>query len=376
MIRWTLALAALLTLSFAAQSVSGQTQGGRRTDGPGAVFTMSNAPEGNQVLAFHRAASGMLTPAGSHSTGGLGSGDGLGNQGALALNTEDRWLFVVNAGSNDLSVFELGARGLELASVTDTMGLRPISVTVHDDVVYVLNAGGAVGGSDSIAGFRLDPHGGLSFLEGSVQPLSAESTAPAQIAFSPDGQHLVVTEKSTATIDLYPVTRDGLAGAPVSYASSAATPFGFAFGKRSQVFVSEAAGGAPGASSVSSYRISRGGELELISAAVPTTETAACWLVVSNDGRFAYTTNGGSASVSGFAIEFDGEISLLDPDGRTGDTGQTPLDMALSRDGRNLYTLDVGDGQLSAFRVQADGSLIPLRSQGGLPPGVNGLAAR
>jgi 6-phosphogluconolactonase (cycloisomerase 2 family) len=260
--------------------------------------------------------------------------------------------------------------------VSDSGGARPISVTAHRDIVYVLNAGGQVGGVDAIAGFRRDTYGRLSALEGAMQPLSADSTAPAQIEFSPDGRFLVVTEKATGIIDLYTVGNDGLAGEPVSYESPAPTPFGFAFGKRGQLFVSEAAGGAPDGSSVSSYEISRNGALQLISPAVPTTETAACWLVVSADGRFAYTTNGGSASVSGFAIDFDGVISLLDEDGETGQTGETPLDMAFSSNGRYLYTLNVGDGTISAFRFQADGSLLPLREVSGLPGGVNGLAAR
>lgn len=376
MLRSTLGLGILLAAALAGASALGETVESPRVDVAGAVFTMSNSPAGNSVVAFDRTANGLLSASGSFPTGGMGSGDGLGNQGAVVLSSDDRWLLVVNAGSDDVSVFQLSGNGLELVSVTDSGGARPISVTLHRDIAYVLNAGGQVGGSDNIVGFRLDADGGLNYLQGSVQSLSAASTAAAQIQFSPDGRFLVVTEKATSIIDVYPVSDDGLAGPAVSYESAAPTPFGFAFGNRGQLFVSEAVGGALDASSVSSYQISRDGELQLISAAVPTTETAACWLVVSNDRRFAYTTNGGSASVSGFAIDFEGSISLLDADGKTGDTGQTPLDMAFSRDGRYLYTLDVGDRQLSVFRVQADGSLVPLRRQGGLPQGVNGLAAR
>jgi 6-phosphogluconolactonase (cycloisomerase 2 family) len=376
MIRFSLFLAALTVVALLLGPAAGQDGDLLRRDAVGSVYTMSNSGEGNRVLVFDRTAHGLLTPAGSYSTGGLGSGDGLGNQGAVLLSADERWLFVVNAGSDEVSVFRVTRDGLELVEVSGTGGVRPISVTAHRDFVYVLNAGGQVGGTDNIAGFRLDSHGQLSHLEGSVQPLSADSTAPAQIEFSPDGRFLVVTEKATSIIDLYAVGHDGLAGEPTPYESAAPTPFGFAFGKRGQVFVSEAAGGAPDGSSVSSYQISRDGELQLISSAIPTTETAACWLVVSNDGRFAYTTNGGSASVSGYAIDFDGVISLLDENGETGTTGETPLDMAFSTNSRYLYTLNVGDGTLSAFRFQADGSLLPLRGINGLPTGVNGLAAR
>jgi 6-phosphogluconolactonase (cycloisomerase 2 family) len=111
---------------------------------------------------------------------------------------------------------------------------------------------------------------------------------------------------------------------------------------------------------------------------VATTETAACWVVVSNDGRFAYTTNAASNSVSGYRIGFDGDISLLDHNGRTGLTGKDsiPIDMALSNDGRNLYTLNAGNATISAFRVGKKGGLQRLRTLKNLPATVNGLVAR
>src|SRR4051812_23621056 len=49
----------------------------------GAVYTMTNAASGNDVVAFVRQHDGTLIAAGSVSTGGKGSGDGLGSQGAM-----------------------------------------------------------------------------------------------------------------------------------------------------------------------------------------------------------------------------------------------------------------------------------------------------
>lgn len=40
----------------------------------GAVYTLTNAPSGNTVLAWDRATNGTLTPAGSYATGGLAMG--------------------------------------------------------------------------------------------------------------------------------------------------------------------------------------------------------------------------------------------------------------------------------------------------------------
>src|SRR6266851_10183478 len=116
----------------------------------GALYTMSNDPNGNAVLVFDRAADGSLTAAGTFSTGGRGTGGrepdfGLANAGALALSDNEQLLFVVNPGSDDLSVFAVRREGLRLLDRLDSGGREPISVTVHGHLVYVLNAGGNVG---------------------------------------------------------------------------------------------------------------------------------------------------------------------------------------------------------------------------------------
>jgi len=342
----------------------------------GVVYTATNAPDGNVVIVFDRAADGALTSAGAFATGGLGTGKGLGNQGGVVLTENERWLIVVNAASDDVTVFAVESSGLRHAGTTPSGGRRPISVAVHGSLVYVLNAGGAVGEADNITGFVLEG-GGLTPLAGSTRPLSSSATGPAEVAFRPDGRVLVVTEKTTNTIDTYTVGSDGLASGPNLFPSAHPTPFGFAFGKRDQVFVSEAGGGAD-ASAVSSYLVADDGSLEVITPAAATTETAACWVVVTPDGRFAYTTNTGSGSISGYHVAFDGKIALLDSDGRTAVTGagSGPIDTALSRNGRFLYTLNSGSGTIAAFSVRANGSLSPRPSLSGIPAGSNGLAGR
>src|SRR4051794_17334982 len=71
----------------------------------GAVYTMDNASSGNHVLTFQRRPDGSLSPSASYSTGGLGTGSGLGSQGAILLTGDGEWLFVCNAGSDEISVF-------------------------------------------------------------------------------------------------------------------------------------------------------------------------------------------------------------------------------------------------------------------------------
>jgi 6-phosphogluconolactonase (cycloisomerase 2 family) len=344
----------------------------------GAVYTMTNNASGNEVLHYDRLADGSLQYRATYDTGGEGSGDGLGNQGGVVLSDNGRWLLVVNAGSNEISVFAVRRHGLVLTDIESSGGVRPISVTIHGDLVYVVHAGGAVGDADSISALFLDNRGELTPAPGSSAALSAANTGPAQIQFSPDGQLVIVTEKATSTISVFPVDMYGYVGTRVSNASEGQTPFAFDFGTRRQLFVSEVFGGANDAGAVSSYQLLADGSLQTIAASVPNTETAPCWLVVTNGGRYLFTTNTPDDSLSAYAIAFDGDISLVDANGRTGEpgAGTRPLDMDLSDDGRHLYTLNIGEGTISTFRVGPGGSLTETASIAGLPAGVNGLAAR
>jgi 6-phosphogluconolactonase (cycloisomerase 2 family) len=156
---------------------------------------MTNATDGNgnAVVIFNRATDGALMPVGTVCIGGRGTGGGLGNQGAVILSPNGRWLFAVNAGSKDISVFRVRRDWLTLVDRVSSGGERPASLTLHGRWLYVLNAGGA----GNITGFRLGEHGELSSLPDSTRPLSTSATDPAQVLFSPDGQILIVTEKAT-----------------------------------------------------------------------------------------------------------------------------------------------------------------------------------
>jgi 6-phosphogluconolactonase len=368
LLRASLAFALFLT-SFAWSGLAAAAPS--ENDVAGAVYALTNAPTGNAVLVWNRAADGSLTLAGSYATGGLGSGAGLGSQGAISLSKNNRWLFAVNAGSNDISAFQVDDNGLTLVNRAPSGGTLPTSLTVFDDLLYVLNAGG----SGNITGFRISRDGQLAPIADSTRPLSGAATAPGQVSFSPDGALLVVTERATNLIDTYVVDAEGRATGPATHPSSGATPFGFAFGKRGDLVVSEA-NGAPGGSAASSYDVNDDGNLELSSGSVATNQGAACWVVITKNGRYAYTANAASGSISGFQIGRDGSLGLLNADGRTGETGDNPSDMALSQDSQYLYTRIGRTGSIGAFAVQADGSLQLLAGASGLPANSAGLAAR
>lgn len=338
----------------------------------GAAYILSNAPSGNEVLVWNRAADGTLTRAGSYPTGGTGTGGGLGSQGAIILSENGRWLFAVDAGSNQVASFRVNRDGLSLSGHTDSGGIMPTSLTVSGDLLYVLNAGG----TGNITGFRIGTDGALSMIPGSTRALSGSATAPAQVSFSPDGDLLVVTERATNQIVTYTVGADGRTMDQKVFPSSGVTPFGFAFGKRGSLLVSEA-NGAPGASAASSYNIGQDGDLRLVSGSVSTNQGAACWLVITRNGRYAYTSNAGSGSITGFRVGRSGELTLLDADGRTGVTGDGtgPTDLGLSHNSQFLYVRNGRSGTIGAFIVGSNGSLQTMTGALDVPSGAAGLAA-
>ncbi|MCA9956046.1 MAG: beta-propeller fold lactonase family protein [Ardenticatenaceae bacterium] len=339
-----------------------------------AVYVMNNDATANAVLVFERAADGTLSEAGSYLTGGVGTGGGLGSQGAVALSDNGRYLFTVNAGSNEISVFAADGTTLHLTDTVPSGGERPISLTVHGRILYVLNAGG----SGNITGFFVRGNGRLSPIHNATQHLSnngvGDAPGPAQVSFTPDGRQLVVTEKGSNLILTYAVSRSGQAGAATITASEGITPFGFDF-TPGGIIVSEAFGGAADASAASSYNFSHG-TLQVVSSSVATTQTAACWVIVTPDGKYAYTTNTGSSSVTGLKVSPNGSIELLDANGRTGETGDgtSPIDAIISSDGATLYVLSGGASIVTAFHIAADGSLTNL-GHVSVPVGSVGITA-
>lgn len=367
-----------LAMLFLTEFAGGSAARADDHSGPTAVYTLTNAAEGNGLVVYQRNRWGRLSPTALIPTGGLGSGGGLHNQGAIALSPDGNSLFVVNAGNDTISTFWLKGRMPRLTQVVPSGGHIPNSLTTHGDLLYVLHTGGDQGGIDSIVGFRITPHG-LRPLPGSARPLSGLSTGPAQIGFSPDGRVLIVTERMSNKLTTYVVGRFGYAGAPNVQHSNGTTPFGFGFTPDGKLVVSEANGGAPGASSVSLYSIGHDGNLTSLTASLPTQQTAACWITVDPHGRFAYSSNTPAATLTGMAVdESSGSLHLLNPNGGVSGLtgpGSAPTDGAILG-GRWLYVLGSGNGEILGFSIARDGTLTFLDLLPGFSTTGTGIAVR
>lgn len=359
------------------------------------MYAMTNAAEGNEILVYAQAGDGIPRLAARVSTGGRGSGgqatspvDALGSQGSLLLSPEGRWLFAVNAGSNEISSLEITPRGLVLRDKVSSGGEFPVSLALQDELLYVLNSGG----DGNITGFTVDDMGRLTPLPGSTRSLQAGGrnppfflVSPAQVGFNPAGDKLIVTVKGSNDIHVFSIDDEGLPGErPVTTKSAGNRPFSFAFDTRGHLLVTEPFGsqgvGTPNAGAVTSYQLRPDGRLEVIDASVDNAQTATCWIAVDAQGRYAYATNNASATISGYRIAEDGHLRLLDDGGVSASLppGSAPVDISVSRDGRFLYTVNAGRGALDVFRIDpVSGHLTPLGEIGGLPvsDGAVGLVA-
>ncbi len=338
---------------------------------PPAVYTLSNDTSVNEIDAYSRdATTGALTMVGSYPTGGTGTGMGLGSQGALVFDASQNRFFAVNPGDDTISMMALQDDGsvMQEANV-DSGGTAPISITVHGNVVYVLNAGDSGSSTPAnISGFRISGSS-LSPIADSSRPLSLDNPGPAQIQFNADGSLLVVTEKGTSKIDTYTVD-SGVATGPIVHPSSGMTPFGFTFSSDGHLVVSDAFGGADNMGAASTYEVGTLADgLTAVSSSVESGQTAPCWVAVA--GTHAYVTNTASNNVTGYSVSDSGALTLL----WSAPTGMHPIDEALTPANDYLYVLNAGDHSFSIYAVDSStGAVTQQPDYTGLSATATGVA--
>ncbi len=375
-------LASMITIGQAQEAGDSRGITARAESPKGAVFAMTNETADNRIITYSRATNGTLDRVGSISTRGNGIGVDLDTQSGLELSNDHRFLYAVNAGSDDVTIFSVDGTNLTFLEKVYA-GDQPNSLTIHRDLLYVLN--GSVAGN-GITGFRIASDGTLAPLRGSFRLLSSPIAVPGEVQFSPDGRFLLVTQKTTNVllkpqnaIDAFRVKSNGLTSAtPKRIASHGLRPFSLAFRHDGKLVVTESFNAAPFASALSSYRLTSDGRLSVISGSVPNRQTDTCWVVITDDGRYVFTANFGNGTISSYSFSSTGKVRLIDGNAAFLGALSQPVDLALSADSRFLHLLLRGTGGVASFRIEENGTLEPLGVvTGGLPvaDGASGLAA-
>ena len=355
----------------------------------GYVYVLNNDLSGsNSITIFSREEGGSLGLLGTVSIGGLGSVSAFadGTQGSLILSQDRTRLFAVDAGSNQLSVVNVHNGHLSLVNVFSSGGAGPISLTYRNSLLYVLNAANGSMVAANVTGFHVSSTGELRPIPGTTRSLSTAHPNPAQIQIDPSGHFLLVTEKVTNLIDVYRIHRDGSLSDPTTFSSVGVYPFGFAFNPANpqEFIVDDGFGTGNGVGAVTAYWLTHG-NVHLINGPVLDEQIAPCWMVVTHDGHFAYTSDAYSHAISGYNINEDGSISLLNANGLTAATPPDtfPLEEGLSYNSRFLYVLESRlllkppePATLGGFSIHHNGSLTSVvdPSQIVLPFSAIGLA--
>ena len=382
------------------------------TSSTGTVYAMTNSPARNEVVAYARAEDGTLSPLGHFDTGGLGSGSFENSDTSLIVASADGqsspvdlgggadFVVAVNGGSDSVSVFGITDDGLELVETEPSGGERPTSVTVRGGRLYVLNSGGdapgvgfCFGGNPRVNGFTIDKAGALEPIADSARELSGgPASGCAQVSFNPAGDVLIVSQITEDTITTFPVNEDGTLGEAVENEPTGSGPFGYAFDGGGRLLVTENFQAVPGEGPVASYEIGEDGTLAPIGESLALGESDPCWIVVTPDGDYAFSTSFGPlpsltledetlrrGTIQSFRVGDDGALELLDA--QAAQVGVGAADIALAGDGRFLYALNSIEGTITGFAVGESGTLTLVTSVGGLPanafgPLSIGLAAR
>lgn len=369
--------------AFAQETEQNLSRDKRNNRAAGAVFAMTNATEGNEIVVYERFKNGTITRLNNREkTRGLGQGVDTDTQGPLRLSADNRFLYAVNPGSDNISVFEVQGTRLRFLQII-AAGDQPLSLTICGNLLYSLD--GSVAGN-GIRGFRIAADGTLTELPDSFRMLSSPIAVPGDIEFSPDGRTILVTHKTTNVlltpqnaIDAFSIDSNGYASAvPIRNASFGIRPFSLAFRADGKLVAVESFNAAMGLSAASSYQLNSDGTITNISGSVANGQTDVCWVLITNDGRYAFTSNFGSGTISSYRFDASGALTLIN--GAAASLGNTtqPVDSDLSGDGRFFYQLLRGAGAVAAFRIENNGSLTALGvTTGGLPvnDGASGLAA-
>ncbi|HUA44366.1 MAG TPA: beta-propeller fold lactonase family protein [Solirubrobacteraceae bacterium] len=393
---------------------------GKSSASLGFVFSQSNNPKANSVYVFKRKADGTIKLFETIKTGGKGTASqqpfGLpvvDSADSIVVSANGKLLFVVNDGSNTVTSFRIRSGGITRADTAKSGGVLPISLAVQGNLLYVLN-----GVSGSIQGYTFSTAGRLTPIAGSRRNLSVSGAngVAADIGFNPSGKWLLVTMRylplTTGTngnpglIDTFPVKANGSVGAPTQHTAATPTPFGFRFTK-SGILVDTSAGvvktinnapppltdGTQANGSLQTYTVAANGTLTPISNAA-SGGRAACWVVLTNNDKYAFVTNTlsatatnpapgapigtGASGLARYKVAANGSLTFL---GNVNTGPGTPTDVGLSPDGKYLYMANPTQGLLpfgshvEAYKVGPGGSLTLVGATPmTLAPGLSGIA--
>jgi 6-phosphogluconolactonase (cycloisomerase 2 family) len=280
------------------------------------------------------------------------------------------FLYVANAGSNNVSVYRISPNGA-LTSVPGspfTAGNSPRSVAVDlfGRFVYVANAG-----SDNVSAFRIAENGALTSVAGSPFPTGNAFYAfefdPDSVAVDLLGRFVYVANGHQFNVSAFRIAGNGaltpVAGSP--FGSTGIFPVSVTV-DRSGHFVYVA---VYAADILAAYGVGKDGALTPVPGSpFPTgfggTGLASNSVAVDFLGQFLYVANSYSKNVSAYRIGPNGALTPVP--GSPFPAGSFPNSVAVDLLGRFVYVVNTNNadpafkGSVSAYSIGENGALTPV----------------
>lgn len=378
----------------------------------GGVYVATNYSSENSIIGYKQYEDGTLKQIGEYKVGGKGTGyeelfgdphdpstghtftdgiDPLASAYGLWRSDDNKNVLIANAGDGTISSLRVqDDLSLKLTNVIKAGDIQPTGIASYKNLIYVVSKG-KEDSSGNIKGYTIDNKGYLKPIANSLRGLTGR---PASVEFTPDGKFLMVVEITTGVIHTYKVESNGLlSDKPVSSIDSPssskerffALPIGTKIIPRKDgnftLLVTETRfidsnkqfyksseehrlkypflrlfEGQTG--SVTSYNIDKNGKLSIISPDVLAGdgiwggEQAVCWVTTSTDGKYAWTTNPLTSSISTYKVNNDGSIKLSQQIAYQDPAfDEYYLDIDLSADGNYVNTISGNTGKTWVFKI-------------------------
>lgn len=334
------------------------------------LYSQSNLTA-NTIVHMSSIADGSLTVKNTVATTGAGTNSGpdpLTSQYSVIVTPDHRTLFAVNAGDNSVSSFAVDAAtgNLTLLMKNPTTGVMPVSLAYSNGHIYVLFQG-----SKTVQAYAVT-NGVFGASLGSYV-LPAATTTATEITATPNGANVLVSAGTGSnSIVSYPVAAGGTLGAPVVNTAGIHAPFAAAFLNATTLLSTDAGGHA-----LQSLNFNQSTGMLAANGASVVGDGAGnpCWLAITPNGKFAYTGDGGSGTISSYGVSSVGILTLINPRAASENIAVAG-DSWISADGKFLYSTYLAQGVVITYSIGSDGALTKVGSPATVAAGttIQGLA--
>jgi 6-phosphogluconolactonase (cycloisomerase 2 family) len=279
---------------------------------------------------------------------------------SIVVHPSKKYLYAANSGATpqgNVSVFSiLSGGGLQEMTPRPSVGTAPtlLAMDAAGSFLYVADAG-----SNDIYVFSIDSSTGLLTQVGTSIPIGF---SPINMKLAPSGNFMYITgQESQGFVEVFTVNAGAIAPLkPASVFTTGNNPYGLAIAPGGGFLYT----GNKLDNSISEFTINADGSLTQLPNSPlgeASTFAAPSALLIDKSGTYLYVANQGSSNLAGYSIGSDGSITLLStsPFG----TGSQPSSLATDPGGKHLFVGNQSSPAVQSFSIDtSSGTLTSVQS--------------